>query len=148
MSCFLQCIPEGIEVKFKDALYNVLICPASVPELNIIEVTDEGLVVGGAVTLTELSEKLKELVDSIPGKLVNCFGNFHRCYIYCLAHRTGVFSAMLNMLRLFAGPQIRNVSVSNPILLMSILMLYCALLVRHWEATSAMPALSLISIPF
>ena len=58
---------KGVEVKFKNAFYDVLICPTSIPEMNNMEVTDRGLVVGGAVNLTELSKKLKELVNSIPG---------------------------------------------------------------------------------
>lgn len=55
-------------MKFKDAFYEVLICPSAVPELNSMEVINTGLVVGGAVTLTELTEKLTELVSTLPGK--------------------------------------------------------------------------------
>ena len=58
-------------MKFKNALYDVLICPASIRELNNMEVTDGGLVVGGAVTLTELGKKLKHLVGSIPGSYIS-----------------------------------------------------------------------------
>lgn len=58
---------KGVEVKFRNAFYEVLICPSGIPELNGLEVTDKGLVVGAAVTLTELGKKLQELVDSLPG---------------------------------------------------------------------------------
>ena len=57
----------GVEVKFRNALYEVLIYPRFVPELLILEVTNKGLIVGGAVTLSELREKLQELITSMPG---------------------------------------------------------------------------------
>lgn len=61
----------GVEVKFKNAFYEVLIFPCYVPELNSLEVTERGVLVGGAVTLTELHSKLKELVQQFPGKIVS-----------------------------------------------------------------------------
>ncbi|KAL5482077.1 hypothetical protein EMCRGX_G022358 [Ephydatia muelleri] len=82
----------GVEVKLKNAFYEVLISPTQVPEMNRIEVTEEGLLVGGAVTLTKLGKKMKELVKSMP------------------EHKTRSFAAILEMLRWFAGQQIRNVA--------------------------------------
>lgn len=58
----------GVEVKFKDSFYEVLICPSHVPELAVMEVVDEGLLVGAAVSLTQLSTKLQELIDTLPGR--------------------------------------------------------------------------------
>ena len=84
----------GIEVKFKGAFYSVFICTTHVHELNLVEVANDGLIVGAAVTLSKLSTKLKKLVSTLP------------------AHRTKAFSALLEMLRWFAGQQIRNVAVS------------------------------------
>ena len=40
-----------------------------VPELNVLQVSDEGLLVGAAVTLTDLMGKVDELVRTLPGKL-------------------------------------------------------------------------------
>ena len=57
-----------MEVKFRNAFYDVLIFPSQVPELNKLELTERGLQVGAAVTLTDLNAKLKELVESLPGK--------------------------------------------------------------------------------
>ena len=54
-------------MKLKNAFYEVLISPTQVPEMNRIEVTEEGLLVGGAVTLTKLGKIMKELVKSMPG---------------------------------------------------------------------------------
>ena len=66
-----------------------------VPELNQIELTDDGLTIGAAVTLSKLSATIKELLSSQP------------------EWKTRTFSALLEMLRWFAGQQIRNVAVSG-----------------------------------
>ena len=83
----------GVEVKFKGAFYSVLISPTHVPELNQLELTEDGLIVGAAVTLSKLTTKLKELLASLPNS------------------KTRTFGALLEMLRWFAGQQIRNVAV-------------------------------------
>ena len=57
-------------MKLKNAFYEVLISPTQVPEMNRLDVTDEGLLVGGAVSLTKMAKKLKELVGSMPGVCV------------------------------------------------------------------------------
>lgn len=54
-------------MKFRNAFYDVLIFPSQVPELNQLELTERGLLVGAAVALTDLNTKLKELVQSLPG---------------------------------------------------------------------------------
>ena len=56
------------------------------------QVTDTALVVGAAVTLSRLQAKLGELVAA------------------GAPHETGVFAALLEQLRYFAGVQIRNVA--------------------------------------
>ena len=81
-------------MKFKGAFYSVLISPVLVPELNQMQLTEDGLVVGAAVTLTKLATKLKELQTLLPEQ------------------KTRGFAALLEMLRWFAGQQIRNVAVS------------------------------------
>lgn len=80
-------------MKFKGAFYSVLISPTLVPELNQLKLTEDGLIVGAAVTLSKLTTKLKELLASLP------------------KHKTRTFAALLEMLRWFAGQQIRNVAV-------------------------------------
>ena len=80
-------------MKFKGAFYSVLISPTLVPELNWLELTGDGLIVGAAVSLSKLTTKLKELLASLP------------------KHKTRTFAALLEMLRWFAGQQIRNVAV-------------------------------------
>ena len=57
----------GVEVGLKGAHYPVLIAPSLIPELRVIEVTNAGLLVGAAVTLTDLRTKLAELTSTLPG---------------------------------------------------------------------------------
>ena len=86
-------------MKFKGAFYSVFICTTHVRELNQMELANDGLLVGAAVTLTKLTIKLKELLASLP------------------PHKTKAFAALMEMLRWFAGQQIRNVAVSLMIML-------------------------------
>ncbi|CAL8288367.1 unnamed protein product [Lota lota] len=82
----------GIEVKFKNMLYPVILAPAFIPELQDIQHTEQGIEFGAACTLTCVGEELKQAVSTSP------------------AHKTQVFQAVLEQLRWFAGLQIRNVA--------------------------------------
>ncbi|CAL8284972.1 unnamed protein product, partial [Gadus morhua 'NCC'] len=82
----------GIEVKFKNMLYPVILAPAFIPELQEIQHTPQGIVFGAACSLTCVGEELKRAVATSP------------------AHQTQVFQAVLEQLRWFAGLQIRNVA--------------------------------------
>ena len=64
-TCFHVII--GLQVKSQIAFYEVYISCCHVPELNIMEVTDKGLVVGAAVTLTDFASKLDELLLTLRG---------------------------------------------------------------------------------
>ncbi|XP_019862049.1 PREDICTED: xanthine dehydrogenase/oxidase-like [Amphimedon queenslandica] len=81
-----------IERRLKGFKYDVLICPSHVPELLELTLEEEGLVVGASVTLTDLKDYITNLLTTQP------------------PHTTGVLQALLNMLKWFAGPQLRNVS--------------------------------------
>ena len=83
-----------IERRQKGCTYPVLICPSHVPELLELKLIDEGLLVGGSVTLSNLKDFITTAITELP------------------SHTTGVLQAVLNMLKWFAGAQIRNVSVS------------------------------------
>ncbi|XP_030645465.1 xanthine dehydrogenase/oxidase [Chanos chanos] len=82
----------GIEMKFKNLLYPVILAPAHIPELNSVEYTEDGIVFGASCTLTLLGEVLSAEVEKCP------------------RHETEVFKAVLEQLRWFAGKQIRNVA--------------------------------------
>ena len=83
----------GVEVKLKNVHHRVLISPTHIPELNVLEERDEGLLIGAACTLTEIEIKMKEICERLP------------------QNKTRTLAAILEMLRWFAGPQIRNVAV-------------------------------------
>lgn len=70
----ISCVPlSGVEVKFKGAFYQTYISCIVIPELNKMEVNEDGLLVGSAVSLTRLADKMKHLVKTLPGKLtVDC----------------------------------------------------------------------------
>ena len=82
-------------MKFKNAQFPVLVSPTRIPEMNVLEETNDGLVVGAACSLSDIEVKMKEICNRLPH------------------HKTRTLVAILEMLRLFAGPQIRNVAVSE-----------------------------------
>ncbi|XP_061745952.1 xanthine dehydrogenase/oxidase isoform X2 [Nerophis ophidion] len=82
----------GIEVKFKNILYPVILAPAFIPELHSVEHSSDGIVFGAACTLSRMESVLKQAVATLP------------------PHQTEVFLALLEQLRWFAGQQIRNVA--------------------------------------
>ena len=82
----------GIDAKFKGVRPSLLISTASVPELHTIALSDSGLVVGAAVTLSQLQERLQRAVEDMPNA------------------QTRGFNAVLDNLRWFAGDQIRGVA--------------------------------------
>ncbi|XP_056424495.1 xanthine dehydrogenase/oxidase isoform X4 [Hyla sarda] len=82
----------GIEIKFKNLLYPVIIAPSGIAELNAVVHTEEGIRFGAACTLATLGDILQKAVSDLP------------------PYRTEVFQAVLEQLRWFAGQQIRNVA--------------------------------------
>uniref|UniRef100_A0A4W6FTL7 Xanthine dehydrogenase n=1 Tax=Lates calcarifer TaxID=8187 RepID=A0A4W6FTL7_LATCA len=85
----------GIEVKFKNMVYPVILAPSFIPELNSVTHTEDGVVFGAACTLSHMGAVLRQAVETLP------------------PHQTEVFLAVLEQLRWFAGQQIRNVAVSR-----------------------------------
>ncbi|XP_075719550.1 xanthine dehydrogenase/oxidase [Rhinoderma darwinii] len=82
----------GIEIKFKNMLYPVIIAPGWIAELNVVERTGEGIRFGAACSLSLLGDVLQNAVSDLP------------------PYKTEVFRAVLEQLRWFAGQQIRNVA--------------------------------------
>lgn len=80
-------------MKFKNQLYPVIIAPTHIPELLDIRVCDTGVWFGASTTLTRLEQILNEQIASLP------------------QHKTRVYCQIVEMMRWFAGHQIRNVSV-------------------------------------
>ncbi|KAK1171408.1 xanthine dehydrogenase/oxidase isoform X1 [Acipenser oxyrinchus oxyrinchus] len=82
----------GIEIKYKNMLYPVILAPGYISELNIVQHTEEGIIFGASCTLTLIGDVLRKAVSELP------------------KHKTEVFQAVLEQLRWFAGQQIRNVA--------------------------------------
>ena len=82
----------GIEMRLKRLQYPVLISAAQVPELNALNVNDNGIEVGSALRLSELLRLFRKIVKERP------------------AHETSACKAFIEQLKWFAGTQIRNVA--------------------------------------
>lgn len=82
----------GVEMKFKYFEYPLLVLPNQITELTKIEVMNDGVRFGSAVTLMEMDETLQKLIDTLP------------------EHETRLFRSIVKMLHYFAGKQIRNVA--------------------------------------
>eukprot|EP00095_Tigriopus_kingsejongensis_P011121 snap_masked-scaffold645_size120276-processed-gene-0.3 protein:Tk11121 transcript:snap_masked-scaffold645_size120276-processed-gene-0.3-mRNA-1 annotation:"xanthine dehydrogenase oxidase-like" len=82
----------GVEMKFKNCQYPVMIQPSQVQELKAILIQAESLTIGAAVSLSDLEETCLELIASHP------------------KHQTRILVQIVDMFRWFAGKQIRNVS--------------------------------------
>uniref|UniRef100_A0A663MEL4 Xanthine dehydrogenase n=1 Tax=Athene cunicularia TaxID=194338 RepID=A0A663MEL4_ATHCN len=83
----------GIEMRLKNMLYPVIIAPAWISEMNAVQHTETGITFGAACTLSSVEEVLRKVVAELP------------------PYKAEVFQAVLEQLRWFAGPQIRNVAV-------------------------------------
>ncbi|KAL1546681.1 xylitol dehydrogenase [Salvia divinorum] len=82
----------GVESRLKNFHYPVLVHIAHVPELNILNIKDEGLEIGAAVKLSELVKVLKLVIDQRA------------------SFQTSSCRAILEQLKWFAGTQIRSVA--------------------------------------
>ncbi|XP_066122938.1 xanthine dehydrogenase/oxidase isoform X2 [Saccopteryx bilineata] len=82
----------GVEMKFKNRLFPVIVCPAWIPELNSVERGPEGISFGAACPLSSVEKTLKDAVAELP------------------VHKTEVFRGVLEQLRWFAGKQVKSVA--------------------------------------
>lgn len=57
----------GVEVKFKNIIYPVLIQPTQIREMHEMIETQDALKVGASVTLIELEEALRYHIKTKPG---------------------------------------------------------------------------------
>lgn len=82
----------GIEMKFKNKLFPMIVCPAWIPELNSVEHGPEGISFGASCPLSSVEKTLREAVDKLP------------------EYKTEVFRGVLEQLRWFAGIQVKSVA--------------------------------------
>lgn len=70
MTSISLCLSQtGIEVKFKNQNFPILIASTHIPELNAVKHTSDGIKFGASLTLTTLEDVLNEACHSMPGKL-------------------------------------------------------------------------------
>ncbi|KPI92786.1 Xanthine dehydrogenase [Papilio xuthus] len=81
----------GIEMKFKNKKYPVLISPMFIKEMNVCVTSKSGVKIGAAVSLTETNNFLSEEISRNKGNVE-------------------ILEAIRDMLHWFAGNQIRNVA--------------------------------------
>ncbi|KAJ3218506.1 hypothetical protein HDU67_005308 [Dinochytrium kinnereticum] len=82
----------GIETRFKNQKYTVLVSPVDVEDLKKVEVLDDGIRIGGSTTISVIQKKLKSFCETMP------------------AYKTRGFEAILENCHWFAGTQVRNVA--------------------------------------
>lgn len=82
----------GIEMKFKNKLFPLIVCPAWIPELNSVEHGRDGISFGAACPLSSMEKTLQDAVAELP------------------AYKTEVFRGVLEQLRWFAGKQVKSVA--------------------------------------
>ncbi|XP_060042807.1 xanthine dehydrogenase/oxidase isoform X2 [Erinaceus europaeus] len=82
----------GVEMKFKNKLFPLIVCPAWVPELNTVVHGAEGISFGAACSLSLMERTLVKAVADLP------------------AYKTEVFKGILEQLRWFAGKQVKSVA--------------------------------------
>ncbi|XP_067668816.1 xanthine dehydrogenase/oxidase-like [Haliotis asinina] len=82
----------GIETKFKNMHYPVLVAATDIAELNKVQVRTNGITLGASVTLATMDDVFRKAIKDLP------------------EHKTRSLTAFVEMLRWFAGHQIRNVA--------------------------------------
>ncbi|GAB1284987.1 Aldehyde oxidase 3 [Apodemus speciosus] len=82
----------GLDMKFKDVSYPIIISPARILDLFVVTNTKEGLTLGAGLSLTQVKNILSDVVSRLPKE------------------KTQIYCALLKHLRTLAGQQIRNVA--------------------------------------
>lgn len=112
----------GIETKFKNAKYPVLIYPADIAVLKRFEVHDTGIEIGAMMTLSELKQRLQGVLDACSQSYPSDFNQSDSSDLTqsnCSHPSNPIQSnhpkyrgilAILDNLQYFAGQQVRNVS--------------------------------------
>lgn len=81
----------GVEMKLKKRVYPILLHPQFIKEMSVCKITNEGIVIGANINLSDLHDilKIETAKDTEKGK---------------------TFAAITEMLHWFAGSQVRNVA--------------------------------------
>ncbi|XP_046777288.1 aldehyde oxidase isoform X3 [Gallus gallus] len=82
----------GPDMKFRGVFHPIVIAPARIPDLNVVERMSDGLTIGAACSLSLMKDILRNAVSELPEE------------------KTKIFCAVLQQLRTLGGEQIRNVA--------------------------------------
>ncbi|XP_077128145.1 aldehyde oxidase 1-like isoform X2 [Ranitomeya variabilis] len=82
----------GLQMKFDGVIYPVIISPVRITELYLVSTNDQGLVIGAAVSLSQVKQILLKKVSKLP------------------QDKTKIFRALLQQLSTLAGEQIRSMA--------------------------------------
>ncbi|XP_073502611.1 aldehyde oxidase 1-like isoform X2 [Phyllobates terribilis] len=82
----------GIQMKFDGVIYPVIISPLRITELHIVSANDQGLLIGAAVSLSQVKQILLKKVSKLP------------------QDKAKIFQALLQQLSTLAGEQIRSMA--------------------------------------
>ncbi|XP_029335509.1 aldehyde oxidase 3 isoform X2 [Mus caroli] len=82
----------GLNMKFTDVSYPIIISPARILELFVVTNTKQGLTLGAGLSLTQVKNVLSDVVSRLPKE------------------KTQIYRALLKQLKTLAGQQIRNVA--------------------------------------
>ena len=66
----------GIEIGFKNQVYPVVINVGSIPELLVTEIDSRGVTFGASLTLSKISEILKQEIEPSPSKCFHSNAHF------------------------------------------------------------------------
>lgn len=64
---FFNFFISGVEVKFKNCLYPVLILPNQISDLTEVKKTELGLKIGAATTLSSMESTMRQMIAELPG---------------------------------------------------------------------------------
>uniref|UniRef100_A0A8C6RKC1 aldehyde oxidase n=1 Tax=Nannospalax galili TaxID=1026970 RepID=A0A8C6RKC1_NANGA len=82
----------GLDLKFRNVSYPVIISPSRILELFVVTNTKEGLTLGAGISLAQVKDILADVASKLPKE------------------RTQTYCALLKHLRTLAGQQIRNMA--------------------------------------
>ncbi|XP_031409921.1 aldehyde oxidase 2-like isoform X1 [Meleagris gallopavo] len=82
----------GLNKNDHDAYHPIILHPLRIPEMQVVSITDDGIVIGAACCLAQLRDILMETIPKLPNE------------------KTKIYQALLQQLRTLAGEQIRSMA--------------------------------------
>jgi len=110
---FATDLPEGTISNF--------VCLSGVQELRTVEITAEGVLLGAALSISEMISQLEKLIAAEPGKhiivlgieVTECEYLWYEIFVFSIVseEKTVIFVEVVKLMKQFGSEQIRNVAV-------------------------------------